>query len=58
MTLLKCGKKHKHMKKIVANIASNGEIEEMLAGPSHSGLSGSVMKVLDHHLGEPAEVID
>ena len=58
VTSLRGGKKCKRTKKIVANIVSNGEIEEMLAGPSHSDLSGLVVKVLDHRLGELAEVID
>ena len=52
------GEKRKCAKKVVADIASDGEIEEMLAGPSPSDSLGSVTKVLDHRLGELAKVID
>lgn len=58
MTSPRGGENHKCTKKVVADIVSDGEIEEMLAGPSPLDSSGLVAKVLDHCLGELAEVID
>ena len=57
------GKKQKHMKRDVADVASIEEIEAALGGPMTVGplqqrLSDLVAEVLDQHLGELVEAID
>ena len=60
---LRKGKKWKHMKRVMANVASVKEIEAALRGPMTVGplqqwLSDLVAEVLDRCLGELVEAID
>ena len=60
-TLPRGGKKHKRMKKVVADTVSTEEIEEAMGSFSVAGPSTQpdpVAQVLDHQLGEVIVVID